>query len=153
VVHSPHQCILTHFNNCNFTKAQMVCSLMMVFHTETRRSFLMSIWCKFNIGFKTIQLCISWWKKLWQLKFISLFSNTYLWKWLVTPRFCQCTSITLLWATVYIRFVFWKVLISCDVNFCYSMPPPLLPLKLTLFSFTLFCNLHFNLQYHFFIYV
>ena len=28
----PHQCILTHFNNCNFSKAQIVCSLMMVFY-------------------------------------------------------------------------------------------------------------------------
>jgi hypothetical protein len=37
----PHQCILTHFNNCNFSKAQMVCFLMMVFHTETCGSFLM----------------------------------------------------------------------------------------------------------------
>ena len=37
----PHQCILTHFNNCNFSKAQIVCSLMMVFHTETCRSFSM----------------------------------------------------------------------------------------------------------------
>ena len=27
----PHQCILTHFNNCNFSKDQTVCSLMMVF--------------------------------------------------------------------------------------------------------------------------
>jgi len=36
----PHQCILTHFNNCNFGKAQLVCSLMMVFYTETCRSFL-----------------------------------------------------------------------------------------------------------------
>jgi hypothetical protein len=32
-----------YFNNCNFSKAQMVCSLMIVFHAETRRSFLMSI--------------------------------------------------------------------------------------------------------------
>jgi hypothetical protein len=39
----PHQCILTHFNNCNFSKAQKVCSLRMVFHTETCRSLLMSI--------------------------------------------------------------------------------------------------------------
>jgi hypothetical protein len=39
-----HQCILTHFNNCNFNKAQMVCSLIMVFHTETCRSL-------FNIDF------------------------------------------------------------------------------------------------------
>jgi len=31
----PHQCILTHFNHCYFSKAQIVCSLMMVFHTET----------------------------------------------------------------------------------------------------------------------
>jgi len=36
----PHQCILTHFNNCNFSKAQTVFSLMMVFYTETCRSFL-----------------------------------------------------------------------------------------------------------------
>jgi len=27
----PHQCILTHFNNCNFSKDQTVRSLMMVF--------------------------------------------------------------------------------------------------------------------------
>jgi len=39
----PHQCILTHINNCNFSKAQIVCSLMMVFYTETCRSFLMPI--------------------------------------------------------------------------------------------------------------
>jgi hypothetical protein len=39
----PHQCILTHFNYYNFSKSHMVCSLMMVFHTETCRSFLMSI--------------------------------------------------------------------------------------------------------------
>jgi len=42
-LNEPHQCILTHFNNCNISKAQTVCSLMMVFHTETCRSFLMSI--------------------------------------------------------------------------------------------------------------
>jgi hypothetical protein len=36
-----HQCILTHFYNCNFDKAQIVCSLIMVFYTETCRSFLM----------------------------------------------------------------------------------------------------------------
>jgi hypothetical protein len=36
----PHQCILTHFNNCNFIKAQLVRSLMMVFYSETCRSFL-----------------------------------------------------------------------------------------------------------------
>jgi hypothetical protein len=29
----PRQCILTHFNNCNFSKAQTVCSLRMVFFT------------------------------------------------------------------------------------------------------------------------
>jgi uncharacterized membrane protein len=34
----PHQFILTQINNCNF-KAQIVCSLMMVFHTEECRSF------------------------------------------------------------------------------------------------------------------
>jgi hypothetical protein len=39
----PHHCILTHFNNCNFSKAQTVCSLMMVFRTETCGNFLMSI--------------------------------------------------------------------------------------------------------------
>ena len=39
----PHQYILTHFNNCNFSKAQIVRSLMLVFYTETCRSFLMSI--------------------------------------------------------------------------------------------------------------
>jgi hypothetical protein len=39
----PQQYILTHFNNCNFSKAQTVCSMMMMFHTETCRSFLMSI--------------------------------------------------------------------------------------------------------------
>jgi len=39
----PQQCILTHFNNCKFSKAQIVCSLMMVFYTETCRSFLVSI--------------------------------------------------------------------------------------------------------------
>jgi len=27
----PHQCILTHINNCNFNKDRTVCSLMMVF--------------------------------------------------------------------------------------------------------------------------
>ena len=80
------------------------------------------------------------------LKFISWFSNTFLWKWLVTPHFCQWTSTTLLWTTVYILFVFWKFLISDDVTLCYSVPPPLFPLKLTLFSFTLFTNLHFNLH-------
>jgi len=37
----PHQCILTHFNNCKFSKAQIVCSLRMVIYTETCRSFLM----------------------------------------------------------------------------------------------------------------
>jgi hypothetical protein len=36
----PHQFILTHFNNCNFSKAQTLCSLMMMLHTETFRSFL-----------------------------------------------------------------------------------------------------------------
>jgi hypothetical protein len=36
----PHECILTHFNNCNFSKAQIVYSLMMVFYTETCRSFV-----------------------------------------------------------------------------------------------------------------
>jgi len=30
-------------DNCNFIKAQIVCSLRMVFETETCRSFLMSI--------------------------------------------------------------------------------------------------------------
>ena len=30
----PRQCMcLTHFNNCNFSKTQIVCSLMMVFFT------------------------------------------------------------------------------------------------------------------------
>jgi hypothetical protein len=29
----PHQCILTHFNNCNFSKAQTVCSLRIMFFT------------------------------------------------------------------------------------------------------------------------
>jgi len=29
----PRHCILTHFNNCNFSKAQTVCSLMMAFFT------------------------------------------------------------------------------------------------------------------------
>jgi hypothetical protein len=29
----PRQCILTHFNNCNFSKSQTVCSLRMVFLT------------------------------------------------------------------------------------------------------------------------
>jgi len=33
----PHQCILTHFNNCNSSKPQIV------LYTETCRSFLMSI--------------------------------------------------------------------------------------------------------------
>jgi hypothetical protein len=58
----PHQCILTHFNNCNFSKTQTVCSLIMVFYSETCRSFLMSILMQIRIVFKTIQLCISWWK-------------------------------------------------------------------------------------------
>ena len=58
----PHQCILTHFNNCNFSKAQMVCSRMNVFYTEIYRSFTMSILIKFKIIFKIIQLCISWWR-------------------------------------------------------------------------------------------
>jgi hypothetical protein len=39
----PHQCILTNFNNCNFSNVQTLYSLMMVFFTETYRSFLMSI--------------------------------------------------------------------------------------------------------------
>jgi len=39
----PQQCILTYFNNRNFTKVQTVCFLMMVFYTEICRSFLMSI--------------------------------------------------------------------------------------------------------------
>jgi hypothetical protein len=29
----PRQCILTHFNNCNFSKARILSSLMMVFFT------------------------------------------------------------------------------------------------------------------------
>jgi hypothetical protein len=37
-------CILTHFNNCNFSKAQILYSLMMVFHTETCSSY-------FNVNF------------------------------------------------------------------------------------------------------
>jgi hypothetical protein len=45
-----HQCILTHFNNCNFNKAQIVCSLMMVFYTETCRSFYVN----FNANLKLI---------------------------------------------------------------------------------------------------
>ena len=32
----PNQCILTHFNNCKVSKAQMVCFLMMVFFTPKR---------------------------------------------------------------------------------------------------------------------
>ena len=39
----PHQCILTHFNNCNFSKVQIVCSLMIVLHIETCRSFFIII--------------------------------------------------------------------------------------------------------------
>jgi hypothetical protein len=41
-------CILTHFNNCNFSKAQLVYSLMMVFYTETCMTFLMSILIQYN---------------------------------------------------------------------------------------------------------
>ena len=29
----PRQCILIHFNNCNFSKVQIVCCLRMVFFT------------------------------------------------------------------------------------------------------------------------
>jgi len=42
-LNEPHQCILTQFNNCNFSKAQIVLSLMIVLYTATCRSFLMSI--------------------------------------------------------------------------------------------------------------
>jgi len=39
----PHQCILTHFNNGYFSKAQIVGSLVIVLYTETCWSFLISI--------------------------------------------------------------------------------------------------------------
>jgi hypothetical protein len=54
----PHHCILTHFNNCYFSKAQIVCSLKMVFHTETCRSFLMSILMQIYNCFKAIQFSL-----------------------------------------------------------------------------------------------
>jgi hypothetical protein len=59
----PHQCILTHFNNCNFSKAQIVCSLMMVFYTETCRSFLMSILMQIKIFYLRLSNCASVGKK------------------------------------------------------------------------------------------
>ena len=37
----PYKYILNHLNNCNFSKAQIVYSLMMVFYTKTCSSFLM----------------------------------------------------------------------------------------------------------------
>jgi hypothetical protein len=45
----PHQCILTHFNNCNFSKAQTVRSLMMVF---SRRNTLELFKVNFNANLK-----------------------------------------------------------------------------------------------------
>jgi len=35
----PSHCILTHFNNCNFSKAQIVCSLRMVYFTPKHVNF------------------------------------------------------------------------------------------------------------------
>jgi hypothetical protein len=70
----PRQCILTHFNNSNFKQgSNSVLPEDGVFHTETCRSLLTSILMQIIIVFKTIQLCISWWKNVDNN--ISLYNN------------------------------------------------------------------------------